>query len=149
MALEAKLNQISRLEVKDQSAQFISLTNELVAGGSTANLNVLAQKVLSEEIPTQVARPVLLHLATSVKSISDEEAANELAVYLVTLIKQSPSASSFDEADFFLRDWLFSYLCGCEEYTEAARYLSGANLESTVRAFTDLEKVDIYIKCAG
>jgi hypothetical protein len=40
-------------------------------------------------------------------------------------------------------------LCGCEEYTEAARYLSGANLESIVRVFTDLEKVDIYIKCAG
>jgi hypothetical protein len=149
MALEAKLNQISRLEAKDQPVPFVSLTNELIASGSTANLNVLAQKVLSEEIPTQVARTVLLHLATSLKSLQDEEATNELVVYLVTLIRQSPSASSYDEADFCLRDWLFSYLCGCEEYTEAARYLSGANLDSTVRVFTDLEKVDIYIKCAG
>lgn len=148
MALEAKLNQFSRLEVKDQCAQFSSLASELVAGVSLSNLKVLAQKVLSEDVSVQVAKPVLIHLATAIKALSGDEF-YDLALLLVTSIKQHPSASLFDEADYILRDSLFSHCVSCEEYTDAAQYLAGANLDSTTKVFTDLEKVDIYIKCAG
>lgn len=148
MAFEAKISHISRLDSKEQVVQFSSLVSELVGSVSLAYLRALGQKLLSEDIAVQVVKPVLALLATAIKSLP-EEAYYELAVFLVTSIKQHQSAQSLDEADYILRDGLFSYCVSCEEYTEAAQYLAGANLDSTSRVFTDLEKVDIYIKCAG
>jgi hypothetical protein len=72
---------------------------------------------------------------------------HEIAIYLVTAIKQN--VSSFDEADFILRDSLFSYFLRCEQFSDAANILSGANLESNTRQYTEREKVDIFVKCAG
>ena len=148
MALEAKLNQIARLDIKEQTVQFCSLIDEVVAGCSIPGVRTLAQKILSDDVHVQVTKSVLTHLSNAVKALPDD-LLYEVAVFLVTSIKQSPSAQSFDEADFILRDALFNYCVGCEEYVEAAQYLSGANLDSTSRVFTDLEKVDIFIKCAG
>jgi len=147
MALEAKLSQIARLDNKEQTVQLSSLIDEVVAGASIAGLRTIAQKILSDDVHVQVTKPVLTYLATAVKQLSDDHF-YDIAVFLVTCIKQNASAQSYDEADFILRDGLFSYCVGCEEYTEAAQYLAGSNLESTTRVFTDLEKVDIYIKCA-
>lgn len=148
MALEAKLAQIARLDNKEQTVQLSSLIDEVVAGASIAGLRTIAQKILSDDVHVQVTKPVLTYLATAVKQLPDD-LFYDIAVFLVTCIKQNASAQSFDEADFILRDGLFNYCVGCEEYTEAAQYLAGSNLDSTTRVFTDLEKVDIYIKCAG
>lgn len=136
------------MDSKEQVVQFCTLVSELVGSVSVENLRVLGQKLLSEDIVVQVTKPVLVHLATAIKSLP-EESYYDLAVFVVTLIKQHQSAQALDEADYILRDGLFSHCVSCEEYTEAAQYLAGANLDSTSRVFTDLEKVDIYIKCAG
>jgi hypothetical protein len=146
--LETKLSSISRLEGKEQVTQFTSLASELVASGSAAQLKLLGAKLLSEDVLVQVAKPVLVHLANDIKSLP-EESYYDVAVFLVSSIKQHPSASTFDEADFILRDGLFTHCVTSEEYTEAAQFLAGTNLDSTSRVFTDLEKVDLYIKCAG
>lgn len=146
MALEAKLSQIARLDQKEQVVQLSSLIDEIVAGGSVSGVRTVAQKILSDDVHVQVTKPVIIYLSTAVKSLP-EDLFYDVAVFLVTSIKQS--GQSYDEADFILRDALFSYCINCEEYTEAAQYLAGSNLDSTSRVFTNLEKVDIYIKCAG
>lgn len=148
MALEAKLLQIARLDNREQTVQLSSLIDEVVASASVAGLRTIAQKILSDDVHVQVTKPALTYLANAVKLLP-EDLFYDIAVFLVTCIKQNASAQSYDEADFILRDALFSYCVGCEEYTEAAQYLAGSNLDSTTRVFTDLEKVDIYIKCAG
>lgn len=148
MALEGKLQNLSRLSALEQQVQFTSLADELIAGGSSSGLMTLGKKLLSEDIPIQVTRSVLTHIASSMKSLSEEQY-YEVSVYLIGVIKQHPGAPSLDEADFILRDTLFTYCVACEEYTEAAQFLAGANLDSATRVFSELEKVDIYIKCAG
>mmetsp|Transcript_9843 Transcript_9843/g.16223 ORF Transcript_9843/g.16223 Transcript_9843/m.16223 type:complete len:403 (+) Transcript_9843:80-1288(+) len=145
MALENKLDQIFKLDSKEQSARIVSISDEIVASGSLPGLKTLSQKLLSEDTNPQVARSSLVHLATSVKSLPGE-VFYDIGCFLLTCMKQHPS--SFDEADYILRDALFDYNIGCEDYVEAAQTLAGVNLESTTRVFSAQEKVDIYIKCA-
>jgi COP9 signalosome complex subunit 4 len=59
-----------------------------------------------------------------------------------------PFPSVYDEADYVLRDGIFHVYVGWGQYANAAQVLSGTNMASNSRPFTDLEKVDIYIKCA-
>lgn len=59
------------------------------------------------------------------------------------------SANNFDEADFIIRDGLFSTYLKWGQFSDAAQSLAGLNVESTTRPYTDNEKADIYVKCAG
>ncbi len=93
---------------------FNSIASELVASESVEHLKTLVQKLLSEDILVQVAKPALLHLATAIKALQEEQF-YDVAVFMVTSIKHHPSSSSLDEADFLLRDGLFTYCVGCEE----------------------------------
>ena len=148
MALEAKLLQILRLDVKEQSAPLCKLIDEVTASASIPGLRALSQKILSEDVHFLVTKSALLHMAQAIKTLP-EDVFYEIAVFLVSQIKAHPSAQSYDESDYILRDALFFHCIGSEEYTEGAQFLAGTNLDSTSRVFTDLEKVDIYIKCAG
>ncbi len=96
--------------------------------------------------PFQVTKNVLLYLAKAVATMSGEPLF-DVACRLITSIKQN--VSSYDDADFILREALFGYYLGTGQFSDAAQILSGANLESTSRVFSDKEKADIYVKCAG
>lgn len=148
MSLDVKFAQIARLELKEQVTQVTSLADEVLASGSVPLLRTFTQKVLAEDVPVNAAKAALVRLSSGITNLPDE-VFYDIACFLVTSIKQSPAAQSFDEADFNTRDALFTYCVSCEEYVEAAQYLAGSNLDSTTRAFTEMEKVDIYIKCAG
>jgi hypothetical protein len=56
---------------------------------------------------------------------------------------------TFDEADYALSNRLFMLYVQWGQFSSAALVLGGLNLESTVRKYSDKEKTDIYIKCAG
>jgi uncharacterized protein YjbI with pentapeptide repeats len=150
MSLENKISQISTLDFKDQGLQLNRLIDELAASGSSSGLQLLAQKVISNDKFFQAAKTAMVNISVAVKSLPEDEL-YETACYLVNLFKQQASPQTFDEADFNLRDSLFTYCINCEQYTEGAQFLAGANLDNSTfgRAFTDLEKVDVYIKCAG
>ena len=64
---------------------------------------------------------------------------------MVALTAIKNHVMNFDEADYILREALFTYFLGLEQFKEAAQTLSMVNLES----FSDHDKVDIYVKCAG
>lgn len=148
MSLDVKFAQLARLELKEQILQITSLSDEVLASGSVPLLRTFSQKVLAEDVPVQAAKAALIRLSKGIRSLPDD-VFYEIACFLVSSIKQSPAAQSFDEADFNIRDALFTYCVSCEEYIEAAQFLSGANFDSSTRTFTEVEKVDIYIKCAG
>jgi hypothetical protein len=59
------------------------------------------------------------------------------------------SVSTYDEADYILRDGLFAKFIDAEQFSDAAQILSGTNLDSLSRPYTEKEKVDVYVKCAG
>lgn len=70
----------------------------------------------------------------------------EVACHIITAIKNN--VSSYDEADCILREKLFKYYLDCEQFSDAAQILSGINLDSTSRPFTEKEKTDVYVRCA-
>jgi COP9 signalosome complex subunit 4 len=146
MALEAKVAQILKLDIKDQASRISALVDEVVASGGVPSLQALALKLLAEDVNPQVSKAAILQLSSSISSLPTESF-NEIACFLITNIKSHPSAQ-FDDSDYLLRDGVFNYCIACEEYTEAAQTLSGSNLDSTTRPFSCTEKVDIFIKCA-
>jgi COP9 signalosome complex subunit 4 len=88
---------------------------------------------------------VITHIAESLSGLQ-ADTFHEVATSLVEKIKAHPVA--FDEADFIVRDKLFSYYIDCQEFSDAAVVLAGVNVESTNRIFTDEEKADLYVKIA-
>lgn len=101
----------------------------------------------------QASRVALVSLATSLKPLSlsdtdnDQELFHESACAILGLLKQQQNTFN-DEADYILREALFDYHVSIEEYSEAAQYLSGVNMESSSFVLTDRDKADIFIRCA-
>ena len=75
------------------------------------------------------------------------EPLEEIACFAVTLIKNH--IMSFDEADFIFREILFDHYVSQEQYKDAGQILSGVNLETSTIPYTDQQKTEVYVKCAG
>lgn len=93
-----------------------------------------------------MARTAITAFASAVKVLPAEKL-EEVGNY--TLSKIKTTANNYDEADFVLRDAIFSVYLSWGQYSDAAQTLSGLNLESATRPYSDTEKADIYVKCAG
>lgn len=144
--MDAKIAQILAIrDPKSQQAEFDTIISKAVKEGASADIQTIANMVLSDSVHQQVAKSVLCQIANAIKTMSDE-VFFELACSLVTAIKQS--SSPYDEADFILRDALFAYYVKTEQCSDAAQILSAVNTESTVRVFSNDEKADIFVKCA-
>lgn len=94
----------------------------------------------------QASRSALSQFAVSIKAL-DSEQYESIANF--TLTKMKSSANNFDEADFIIRDGLFNTYLKWGQFSDAAQALAGLNVESTTRPYSDNEKADIYVKCAG
>lgn len=88
----------------------------------------------------------MLYFAQSICKQIPEDQLEELGTSSLDALK--PFSNQYDEADYVLRDRLFNLYVSWGQCVNAAQILSGVNLASTARVFTDSEKVDIYIKCA-
>ena len=102
-------------------------------------------RILQDDISSQASRSALSHFAVSIKTL-DSDQYESVANH--TLSKMKSSANNFDEADFIIRDGLFSTYLKWGQFSDAAQSLAGLNVESTTRPYTDNEKADIYVKCA-
>ena len=88
---------------------------------------------------------MILHYAQSISNLP-AEFFEDIANYALLSIKNCPI--NLDEANYILRDHLFTYYVQCGQFSDAAQILAGVNVDSTTKVFTDEEKADIYIKCA-
>lgn len=156
--IESKMEQIERLsDSREQIDRFISLVDEILVSKSVDMMKQVVQRLLSDGANNFVSKSVIAHIASAIRSqlcsnSSESDTAEvfyELAVYVISSIKQSSMSTLYDETDYLLRDALFQHGVQNEEYTEAAQYLSGANVESTTNVLTTIQKADIFIKCAG
>ena len=71
----------------------------------------------------------------------------ELASFAVTAIKNH--LMSFDEADFVLRETLFDFYVSQEMFKDAGQILSGVNLDTSTIPYSDQQKTEVFVKCAG
>ena len=126
----------------------LALFEELASRGAAAELTALVDRLLALEMPQTRLRLLIVYFARTLASVGlmsgNHESFEEAAVYTLGKLKglQLPN----DDADYMLREALFDYYLGHGEYAEAAQVLSGVNLDSTVRVFSDAEKVDILVK---
>ena len=81
------------------------------------------------------------------QKLQDIDQVVEISKFTLQAIKQN--LSTYDEADFILREALFAKYIDAEQFSDAALVLSGANLDSTTRVFSEKEKTDMLVKCAG
>lgn len=88
----------------------------------------------------------MLHFSNSVKALKPE-LFEEIVTY--TLSKLKSTTNNHDESDFILRDQLFNVYVKWGRYSDAAQTLAGLNLESTIKVYSDLEKANIHVQCAG
>lgn len=88
----------------------------------------------------------MIHFANAIKRMTGESL-EEIASFAVNAIKNH--LMSFDEADYIFRDTLFEYYVSQEQFRDAGQILSGVNLDSSTTPFSDQEKTEIYVKCAG
>lgn len=92
-----------------------------------------------------ITRPCLTFFAENIKRLP-EELFYEIANSTITLIKNT--SINYDEADNTLRESVFEYLVKQRMFSAAGQILSGLNLDSTQKIYTESQKVDIYIRCA-
>ncbi|RYH17057.1 hypothetical protein EON65_29160 [archaeon] len=89
----------------------------------------------------QISRPVILHFAHQLRTLSPEHY-EDVANHSLVVMKQSPI--NLDEANFVLRDQLCNYYIQTGQFSDAAQILAGVNVESTTRVFTEEEKVKYF-----
>lgn len=94
----------------------------------------------------QLSRAVVNHFASAIKSIQGEQL-ETIASFAVSAIKNH--LMSFDEADYILRDTLFEYYVSQELFKDAGQILSAVNLDTSTIPYTDQQKTEVYVKCAG
>lgn len=145
--MERQFNRIQALgDAKDQVNQFNGLVNEVVASESLPSMQCFLNLICRENIHQQVSRPVMVHFVKSLSTISGE-LYEAIASSTIDAIKQSTYA--FDEADYLVREGLFSYYVKLEQFKDAAIVLSAVDLNSQTRPITEDEKADLYVRCAG
>jgi COP9 signalosome complex subunit 4 len=142
--MEAKLNEIL-LHANNRDDLALKATMDGFVQQFPENLQDLVNKIMSDEFSSQAARAALSQFATAIKFL-ESEAFVTIANFTLSKIKNS--ANNFDDANFTLRDALFSVYLQWGQYSEAAQSLASLNVESTTRPYSDNEKADIFVKCA-
>lgn len=137
---------LSISDSKEKISALLAILDSRLAAPTPSSLNAVVSRVLAEDVPAPVSKAVMNHLASNVQRIP-ANIFEEVVNFALVAIKQSPI--NLDEPNYPLRNELFNYYINCGEFADAAATLAGVNLDSTTRPFSDEEKVDILIKCAG
>jgi hypothetical protein len=87
-------------------------------------------------------RAAAIQFANSMKRIKADQL-ESVVMPAIDAIKNNIIA--VDEADFIMRDIMFNHFVRQEQFKEAAQTLAAVNVDN----FSDHEKTDIYVKCAG
>eukprot|EP01036_Dinobryon_divergens_P036214 gene36214-47099_t len=132
-----QLTEILRIQdPKAQTARLIAVIEEIIGMESKSaniltSLESLVQSVFSDAVPQQVTKNVIIHFANALQKLQDIDLFVEISKFTLQAIKQN--LSTYDEADFILREALFAKYIDAEQFSDAALVLSGANLDSTTR----------------
>ena len=135
----------------DQSSRLAALISSCDVSASAEDaatrLEAVLARFLQDDVSQQAMKATALLFAKKLKELVPlDERYVEVALHAISALKAHPS--SFDEPDHALRETLFNYYISIEQFKEAAQILAGVNVDSNTKIFSDMEKADIYVKCA-
>ena len=142
-ALVGELSSITDQKLKLE--RYMAVLQDYVSQAAIPQLQAFVQHLVSEDVQLAVSRPVVLELAKSMSSLALEQ---RKEIGLFTLDKVGLRVVSFEEQVSVIREELATIYEKEENWSEAAKMLSGIPLDSGIRVLDDNYKVQKYIKIA-
>ena len=138
---------------------FISLSKESVNSEIRSKIGPIAQAGKSSDVLQYAsaflapnwpgnAKEALTAIVRVIIECMPHNKLEEVACEITEKIKSHHHRSPFDEADYLLRECLFSLMCGQERFHEAATVLSQVNIDSQTYPMSQEDRADLWIKCA-
>ncbi|KAH8919496.1 hypothetical protein BT69DRAFT_1313289 [Atractiella rhizophila] len=141
--MDDRLSTISKQGQRERQASYQVLLNELFQGpASPSDFRTFLAAVVNDSAGTLLTRAILQSFVDGLEKISDP--ANKAEIIKESLV--AVTGPSFEEQTTALRLKLADYYENNEEWTEAAKVLQAIPLESGHRTFSDVERLDIYIR---
>ena len=109
-----------------------------------ANLAAIIDSVLGETLGIVTARPLLNTIIQAIGSVKSADSRIAAGAHALTALE--PRVVSFEEQDALIREILADAYQENDEFLEAAKMLSGIQLESSQRAVSDDSKVRTWIR---
>uniref|UniRef100_A0AAV1UFA6 COP9 signalosome complex subunit 4 n=1 Tax=Peronospora matthiolae TaxID=2874970 RepID=A0AAV1UFA6_9STRA len=145
--IDLELQRISHIaDQKEKTGAFKTLLDNHLQ--DVTSLKTIVTHLLGEDVPLVISRAVITHLASVVGAIDVEAHSWKLEFICFCLTKIKSRVLSFEEPDVLFRESLAAMYMDEEEYIEAAKALAAINLESSTRQYTDVEKIEKYVKIA-
>lgn len=153
MASTAVTSALAKLENSsasqhDKSSVYNNLISKVVSDNagntSAADLNAIVDSILGETLGIVTARPLLnttIQAIGSLKGTDDKIVAGAHALQAL-----EPRVVSFEEQDAMIREILADAYQENDDFQEAAKMLSGIQLESSQRTVSDDSKVRTWIR---
>lgn len=133
---------------QDKPAAYKQLLDNTITSASSSDLTsdfkAIIDSILGENLGIVAARPLLGTAVESIKSLPDLN--SRIEVGTAALRSLESRLASFEEQDAQLRGILADTYTLQEEYVEAAKVLSGIQLESSQRRVPDDDKVGTWIR---
>eukprot|EP00981_Chlorochromonas_danica_P002058 scaffold420_cov169-Ochromonas_danica.AAC.18 len=139
---------LSIVDINEKIQNLLAILDHHIQSHNINALKTIVNRILSEDVVTQVSKPGLAYLLPAMQKRLTSEEYEDLANSILVAMKQCQSSLPLDELSYQLRDQLFSFYIQCGQYSDAATTLAGVNVDSSIRPFNDEEKADLYIKCA-
>ncbi|KAJ5675125.1 uncharacterized protein N7477_005059 [Penicillium maclennaniae] len=140
-AIEATPHQATKLQ------QYNDLLNDIVASSTgdelAQDIVYYLDSILNENISIVATRPLLDSFIAVLRNF-DPEVKIKVGQHAVTLLQSR--ATSVEEQDSQIREILAEAYESEEEYTAAARALSGINIDSSQRLVSDAAKARLWIR---
>lgn len=140
-SIESITHQPTKLE------QYNNLLNDIVSRSSGDELGqdivYYLDSILNEDISIASARPLLDSFIAALQNF-DPEVKIKTGQHAVTLLQSR--ATSVEEQDSQIREILAAAYESQEEYSAAARALSGINIDSSQRLVSDAAKARLWIR---
>ena len=143
----AKLEDTSTSQ-HDKPSGYNNILNNIVANSDqvtlSADLTAFIDSVLGETLGIVTARPLLNTTIQAISSIPSTD--GRIAAGAHALRALEPRVVSFEEQDAMIREILADAYQENDDFLEAAKMLSGIQLESSQRTISDDSKVKTWIR---
>jgi len=146
--MEKRLRDLLNLQQRDKAPAYIALLLRSLEDEKcpSADVSLLISTVVNEEqIGLVVARQVLNELIKAIPEVKKPRGWKQETIQNVLLVIQ-PRLVSFEEQTTGLRFQLAVMYEEEEEWSEAAKVLTGISLESSNRVWSEQEKFRLYIR---
>jgi len=131
---------------KERAQKYKDVVDAAIDGNDEAKIKDCLTRLLSDEVPQAISRNVVSHYANALSRVNPPSLLEEIGRWSLSAL--GPHVSSFEDADAALRKALFKVLLAQGDYGEAAGMLAGINMETSARAYSEVERAAAYVTVA-